>query len=251
MFTRFVHAKAKPGRFGDFKRLYNEQVLPVLQQTPGCLFACLIQSVEDPNELISCTLWDSQASAQAYEQGGTYTLLLEKARDILTGSTEWKVQLTKDLKLEYTPVQEEPVVRSYRTTTAAEAYELSQAMGGPMYVRLTSWKVGADKLSELKHIYENDIIPVLRTVSGYRYAFLIDSPEESEAISVTIWDSKDHADEYEQSGIFDQLVGKIRHTFSQVYQWKMKLAEETHAAIVTSEELTVKPYQVVVGKQLK
>ena len=251
MFTRFVQGKFKPGKLGEVKRFYSEEVLPALQQSQGCLYACLIGSVEDPSEFISFTLWDTQANAQAYEQGGTYALLLNKARDILVDSTEWKVQLTRELKLEYTPVQEEPVVRSYRTTTTPEPHELAEVIRGPMYVRLLSLKIEPERLSEFRQIYENEIVPTLRNVSGCRYAFLVDSPEESEVISITIWDSKEHADAYEKSGIFEGLVEKVRHTFSHVYQWKMKLTEEAQAATVTSEDLTVKPYQVITGKQLK
>ncbi len=251
MVTRFVHAKIRPGKLSEMKRFYNDEVLLTLQQTPGCLYACLIQSLDDPDDLISCTLWDTQEHARGYEESGIYTSLLQKARDLLQSSTEWRVQLAKELKLEYTPVQEEPMVRSYRTATSAEIGEISEVLSSPMYVRLTSMKVEHERTEEFKRIYEAEIVPVLRGVPGCRYAFLVESADEGEAISVTIWDSKEHADAYEQSGIFDELVEKLRPTFSQVFQWKMKLAEEAQAATVTSEDLTVKPYQVVTGKQLR
>jgi len=251
MVTRFLHARIKPGKLSEMKRYYNEEVLPTLQKTPGCLFACLIQSVNDPEELISFTLWNTLRNAQAYEETGAYRSLLEGAGNFLQSSTEWRVQLTKELKLEYTAVQEEPLVRSYKAVTRTEAGELAEVLSGPMYVRLTSVKVEQEKTEDFKRIYDGEILPQLRTVAGCRYAFLVESPEEGEVISVTIWDSKEHADAYEQSGMFDRLVEKVRHTFSHVYQWKMKLAEEAHAATVTSEDLTVKPYQVVTGKQLR
>ena len=251
MLTRFFYAKIKPGKSGEFKRFYNEEILPALQKTPGCLYGSLIQSVEDPNEFISFTVWDTEASVRAWEHSSTFALLIEKAREIFAGSTEWRVQLTKDLNLEYTPVQEEAVVRSYQTATGAEPHELSKAISGPMYVRLTSHKVELEKLSDFKRIYQTEIIPALYNVDGCRYAFLVESAQEGEAISVTIWDSKDHADAYEQSGTFDRLVEKLRPTLSQVYQWKMKLAEEAHATTVTSEEVAVKTYQVITGKELK
>jgi heme-degrading monooxygenase HmoA len=250
MFTRFFHAKIRPGKEGEFKRFYTDEILPALQHAPGCLYGSLIQSTENSEDFISFSLWDTQGSIRGWEQSSKYTLLLQKSREFFVSSTEWRVQLTKELKLEYTPVLEEPIVRSYREATAVKPHELSQAFSGSMYVRLTSAKIAPDKLGELQEIYKNEIIPALHCVSGCRYAFLVDTPAESEVISVTIWDSKDQADDYERSGIFESLVERVRHTFSQVYQWKMQLAEETHGATVTSDELTVKPYQVVVGKQL-
>lgn len=250
MLTRFFYAKIKAGKEGEFERYYTDEILPALQQTPGCLYGSLIQSTENPNEFISFSLRDTQGSVRKWEQSSTYALLVQKARELFAGSTEWRVQLTRELKLEYMPVIEEPIVRSYREATAVEPHQLSQAFSGPMYVRLTSAKVVPDKLGEFQKIYEDEIIPTLRTVSGCRYAFLVGSLDESEFISVTIWDSKDRADAHEKSGIFEGLVERVRHTFSQVYQWKMQLAEQTHGATVTSDDLTVKPYQVVVGKQL-
>jgi heme-degrading monooxygenase HmoA len=250
MFTRFFYAKIKPGKSGEFKRFYTDEILPALQQAPGCLYASLIQSVEDSNEFISFSLWDTQGSIRGWEQSSKFSAVLNKARELFAGSNEWRVQLTTNLELEYTPVSDEPIVRSYRGATSVEPHELSQAFSGQMFVRLLSVRVAPGKLGELREIYKNEIIPTLKTVSGCRYAFLVDSPEENEVLSVTIWNSKGDAVAYETSGVYESLVEKVRHTFSQAYQWKMQLAEETHGATVTSEDISVKPYQVVVGKQL-
>jgi heme-degrading monooxygenase HmoA len=251
MLTRFFNVRIKPGNSTEFRRFYTDEILPALQKAPGCLYASLIQSTEDPNDYISFSVWDTEGNIRAWEQSSAFALLLQKAQDYFASSAEWRVQLTKDLKLEYAPVPEEPVVKSYRESTPTVPQELSRALGGPMYVRLTSLKVEPQKVAELKQIYQSEIIPTLQKVEGCRYAFLVESPDAGEAISVTIWDSREHAEAYEQSGLFDSLVEKVRHTFSQVFQWKMKLAEEVRTSTITSEELEVKPYQVVVGKQLK
>jgi heme-degrading monooxygenase HmoA len=250
MFTRFFHAKIKPGKGNEFKSFYTAEILPALHQAPGCLYASLIRSVEDPNEFISFSLWDTQGSIRGWEQSSKFSVVLNKAKQLFAGSSEWRVQLTTNLELEYIPVSEEPVVRSYREATAVEPHELSRAFTGQMFVRLLSVKVAPGKLGELREIYKNEVIPTLKTVSGCRYAFLVDSAEENEIISVTIWNSKDDAAAYETSGVYESLVEKTRHTFSQAYQWKMQLAEETQGATVTSEDISVKPYQVVVGKRL-
>jgi heme-degrading monooxygenase HmoA len=250
MFTRFFHAKIRPGKESEFKRFYTGEILPALQQASGCLYGSLIQSTENPEDFISFSLWDTQGSIRAWEQSSKYELLLQKTREFFASSTEWRVQLSRELKLEYSPVVEEPIVRSYRGATTVEPRELSQAFRGPMYVRLTSAKVAPDKMGEFQEIYKNEIIETLHCVDGCRYAFLVDTPAESEIISVTIWESKDHADAYEKSGIFESLVEKVRHTFSPIYQWKMQLAGQKHGTTVTSDDLTVKPYQVIAGKRL-
>jgi heme-degrading monooxygenase HmoA len=250
MFTRFFNAKIRSGKEIEFQHFFTDEILPALQRAPGCLYASLIQSTEDSEDFISFSLWDAQGSIRAWEQSSRYTLLLHKSREFFVGSTEWRVQLTKELKLEYTPVLEEPIVRAYREATAVGPHELSQAIKGPMHVRLASAKVAPEKMGEFEEIYKDEIMQSLHCVDGCRYAFLVDAPAEGEIISVTIWESKNHADAYERSGIFESLVEKVRHTFSPIYQWKMRLAEQTQGATVTSADLTVKPYQVVVARQL-
>jgi quinol monooxygenase YgiN len=251
MLTRFFNVKIKTGKSREFKEFYDREILPTLQETRGCRYGSLIQSVEDPNDFIAFSLWDSADSIHEWENSETFAQLVDRAREYFAGSNEWRVQLTKDLKLEYTPMVEEPVVRSFQAATHAEPKEISRAATGPMYVRLTSLRVEQEKLSEFKEIYDSLIIPTLSRVEGCRYAFFVQSPKESEVISVTIWDSKEHADVYEQGGTFDRLLDKVRPTLSQIYQWKMKLSEEAHATTVTSEEVDIKGYRVISGRELK
>ena len=72
--------------------------------------------------------------------------------------------------------------------------------------------------------------------------------DPNRVISLTIWDTKQDADAYERSGVFAKLVERVEHTFSEMHQWKMQLAKETHSRIITSEELSVDGFSVVTGK---
>ena len=89
----------KPGTFGEARRYYDDRTVPVLQKTPGCLFACLMQSTQSADEVISMTLWESASSAEAYEKSGLFKQLIDEKRHILAESAEWKMELTKELKL--------------------------------------------------------------------------------------------------------------------------------------------------------
>ena len=81
--------------------------------SPGCLYIGLMQNEHHQDECISMTLWDSQKHVENYEKSGLYEELLQGVQPYLSDSLLGKIQLSKELKLEYQPVQEEPVVKSY------------------------------------------------------------------------------------------------------------------------------------------
>ena len=248
MFMRLVQVKVKSESLDIVAGLYAERIVPVLQKTPGCIYASLIRSTSNPDESISLTLWETANDADTYEQSGSFQRLMAEAQPHLSDSSEWKIQLSKDLTLEYAPVSEEPVVRSYNVTTPS-TNKLPKAEKGPLYIRILSIKLQPGKTEEFAKIYQAEILPVLRSVQGCRYAFLTEGVEErNEVISLTIWDSKDAADVYESSGLFRKLTRKVQHTFSELYQWKMSAERRSSVQVTTTEDLNVKGYHVVSGK---
>lgn len=65
----------------------------------------------------------------------------------------------------------------------------------------------AGKDGRVKTIYVNEIIPAFQATKGCRHEYLTLSPGDGkEAIWITIWDSKEAADEYEESGRFAHLI---------------------------------------------
>jgi heme-degrading monooxygenase HmoA len=250
MYMRFVHGKYKRGTESGIRAVYENVVIPRLQSTPGCLCVCLIKSESHQNEGISLTLWDSREHADAYEKSGLYQELLSSVKPYLSDSAEWKVQLSKDLELEYTQVAEEPVVKSYSLAARTEGDIPIDERSQTMYLRILSVKIQPGKMSELENIYTEKILPALRSVPGCRFAYLTEGIEEqNEAICVSIWDSKEAADEYEASGELKRLLKKVEHTFSSLYQWKMAL-EKKYAGgqVVTSDDLSLGEYSLIAGK---
>jgi len=249
MYLRLVHAKYKPESLSKIRQIYDEIVIPRLQKLPGCLFVCLIRDEIHRDEGISMTLWDSLAHAESYEQSGVFQELLDKIKPYLADSSEWKVQLSKDLKIEYKPVPEELVVKSYRPVTKINTKVSFKKRTPSMYLRLFSIKIKPEKIEELKKIYTEEIIPALRTIKGCRYAYLTESIEDNnEAISITVWDNKKDAENYEKSELFNKLLEKTKHLFAELYQWKMTLEKEVRGHAVTSEDTKVNFYSVITGK---
>jgi heme-degrading monooxygenase HmoA len=249
MFMRLVQVRLKKERLREFIRLYEHVIIPELEKTNGCQFGGLVQGIQHEEEGISLTLWDSQADAEKYEKSGAYERLVELSRPFFSDSSEWKVQLSKDFQLEYTPVPTNPVVKRYTDPSRVDAVPLDKGKAPSMYLRIVSMKVRPEKNQEFRAIYNQEIVPALRGVRGCRYAFLTESVRETtEWLSVTIWNSIEEAREYESKGAFRELVEKLKPTFSGLYQWKMDIDDDSQEQAVTSDDLSVSAYNVVIGK---
>ena len=248
MYMRLVQARYMPASVSIIRKIYDEKIIPELKKMKGCLFACLIRSETQPDEGISFTLWDSQENAESYVKSGAFQSLFAELKPYMSDSSEWKVELTKDLKVEYKPVPEEPVIKSYRTLI-----ESSNEISGheAMYMRILSLNIQPGKFDDFQEIYTNEIIPVLKKVKGCRYVYLTGSDDNpNEAISITIWDSRDDAEKYAK-GLFNDLMEKVKPTLSNLYQWKMALEQDQNWQVKTSDDISVKHYNVVSGMGFK
>jgi quinol monooxygenase YgiN len=250
MFMRFTYLKINPEYQELLPPFYNKIVLPELQKIEGCLFGGLVKSSESSADYVSVTLWKSREQAESYEKGKSYAKLMDKIKPYLAESSEWKVHLSENLELNYDSGLEEPVIREYRVTTQKLPDEEPVPGGNPLYVRLVSVKLQEGKLSEFRRLYNEEIVPVLQNTNGCRYIYLTESLQgDNEIVSITVWDSKKDADEYENSGQFDELIQKVKHTFSHFYQWKMQLEKEDGSKLKTSDDLKVDYYGMVSGKR--
>jgi heme-degrading monooxygenase HmoA len=248
MFMRLVQLNVEIQMIDNFRETYNKDIISRLQKMPGCRFVGLIESGTEESEFISLTLWDTQEQADSYEKGGIYEELLGKLKPYLRNSSEWKIQLSENLELEYKPVAEEPVIKRYSVQALADSSSAGN-IDSRLYVRIVSVSIQDGKEDEFRQIYMDEIIPALLATRGCRYAYLTQSIQEANGfISVTIWDSKSDADLYESSGKFSELVDKVAHTFSQFYRWKMALESDYNANIKTSEDMKVEKYNLVTGK---
>jgi heme-degrading monooxygenase HmoA len=249
MFMRFLQLKIKQDSVKSFIDFYESDVIDKLHNTPGCLFAGLIKSKPEENEFISLTFWETQTQAENYENTGAFKKLFEQGRVYMSESAEWNLRLSEDMELKYGPVDEEPVIKKYVVAAQNTEGVDFKIQSSNMYLRILSMVIQEDRLNEFKKLYSEVIIPSLKSINGCRYIYLTESiSEKNEFISVTVWDSKEDADEYERSGKFQELTNKIKHTFSQLFLWKMSLEKDYNARVKTSEDLKVELYNIVTGK---
>jgi len=258
MFMRLVQVKINPEKIFEFERAYEGKIIPELQRTRGCVYAGLVQSLEDQTDGLSLTLWDSQTDAEAYEKSGIYEQLVEVSRPFFSDASEWKIQLSEDLELQYGPVSADPVVKAYDADVPSGSHRgLVRGNMGQMYLRIVSMRINPERIHEFVEIYEQEIIPALRKVDGCYDAYLAEGVRErNEILSITIWNNVEHAKAYELTGEFDKLKAKVQHTFSNLTLWKIGL-DETPALqgrvkkAVTSDDVEVRTYSIVVGKAFR
>jgi quinol monooxygenase YgiN len=249
---RFVQAKINIDYLPVLREFYEQTVIPELQRMPGCLFSGAIQSAEHPEEMVSMTFWETREQAELYSNSGMYQKFIEHVKPMLAESTEWKIQLSDDMELEYLPVAEEPLLQEYTVTAETHAREPLPGANPHVHVRIASLKLRKGKLAEFRNLYQKEFLPALQKTKGCRFAYLTENLQAgNEVISVTIWNSKEDADKYERSGLFEELIEKVKHTFSELFQWKMALEKDVQGRINTSGDLKIAHYNMVMGRRFR
>jgi heme-degrading monooxygenase HmoA len=99
MYVRMTFFKVQDGKMGDLRELYNRQVIPAHKNHKGIRFVHLLESLDDSNEGISVTAWDTRADVDAYEKSGDYERLVGMFNTMYAG---------------------QPSLRSYEVTASSE-----------------------------------------------------------------------------------------------------------------------------------
>jgi len=82
-----------------------------------------------------------------------------------------------------------------------------------MFARLSIVQVNMDKLDETVKIFEESVIPAAKSQKGYRGAYLLTDRKTGKGVSISLWDSEEDAIANEQSGYYQEQVGKFKDFF--------------------------------------
>ena len=99
MYIRMTFFKLKPDQMQALRELYNREVIPAHKGHKGIRFVHLLESLDNKDEGISVTAWDTKADVEAYEKSGDYEKLVTKFKDMYA---------------------ETPVLKSYEVTASSE-----------------------------------------------------------------------------------------------------------------------------------
>jgi heme-degrading monooxygenase HmoA len=78
-----------------------------------------------------------------------------------------------------------------------------------MFARHVTTEVKKDKLEEALKVYEESVIPEGKAREGYRGIYLLANKETGKIISISFWESEEHAIVNENSGYFREQVEKF------------------------------------------
>jgi quinol monooxygenase YgiN len=84
MFARLTFISIQTNKLEDLRRIFNEEVVPVVKSQKGNLGIWLLEPTNENDEFVSLTEWVSKADADAYETSGTYRMLVDKIKDMYT-----------------------------------------------------------------------------------------------------------------------------------------------------------------------
>jgi len=99
MYVRMTFFKLRQGRMQELRELYNKEVVPAHKGHKGIRFVHLLESLDNRDEGISITAWDTKADVEAYEKSGEYEKLVAKFKHMYA---------------------EEPLLKSYEVTASSE-----------------------------------------------------------------------------------------------------------------------------------
>jgi heme-degrading monooxygenase HmoA len=97
MIVRLVYFAVSPDKVDAVKKFHNDEAMPVIKSQKGNLACRLLEPVNKDDDYISMTTWDNREDADAYQNGGAYRKLVEKARPLFKSDPVLKVYMAEDI----------------------------------------------------------------------------------------------------------------------------------------------------------
>jgi heme-degrading monooxygenase HmoA len=117
-----------------------------------------------------------------------------------------------------------------------------------MYMRIVNLKVKEGKQEELAQFYEDRVIPALQGIKGCLYAGLLrPSDDDLESISMTFWRSREAAERYEKTGVYDDLLDESDDFLAEVSEGRVQSSAKAPGAFPMLQDPEVEAYPVEVA----
>jgi quinol monooxygenase YgiN len=85
MWVRLTLAKIQPDKMDEFRKIYNEEIVPTVKPQKGNVHIFLMESVDEVGDGISFSAWDSKEDGDTYEASGTYAEMVNKVKHLFVG----------------------------------------------------------------------------------------------------------------------------------------------------------------------
>ena len=80
-----------------------------------------------------------------------------------------------------------------------------------MYARNVTFKIKPNMQPDYTHAFENQILPLLQKQKGFKDEITLCSPGSAEAVSISLWEHKSDADEY-NTRIYPEVLKTLAKT---------------------------------------
>ena len=90
MYVRMTFFSVKNDKMGELRDLYNKEVIPAHKNHKGIRFVHLLECLDNSNDGISVTAWDTKADLDAYEKSGDYERLVGLFREMYKSAPSLK-----------------------------------------------------------------------------------------------------------------------------------------------------------------
>jgi quinol monooxygenase YgiN len=91
MVVRLTFCKFLPDKIAEARKIYNEQIIPVVKKQKGNLRIYLLEPVDTADDFISVSEWKSKEDADAYNNSGLYKALVNKLEKVFMKQPTIKV----------------------------------------------------------------------------------------------------------------------------------------------------------------
>ena len=80
-----------------------------------------------------------------------------------------------------------------------------------MYARNVSFRLKSNMQSDYTKTFEDQVLPLLRKQKGFKEAFSLSNPGSGDAVSISLWENKSNADDYNTRSYPEVLktLGKV------------------------------------------
>jgi heme-degrading monooxygenase HmoA len=100
MFARLTYIDILPEHHDELRRIFNEEVLPVVRKQKGNIGIWLLEPSDLlSTEYISLTEWISAEDAESYDSSGTYRVLVDKLKSMYKSKPVLKTYNVAESKL--------------------------------------------------------------------------------------------------------------------------------------------------------
>ncbi|MCX6137841.1 MAG: hypothetical protein NTV54_10140 [Ignavibacteriales bacterium] len=231
MFLRLVTHAIRDEEAVTMAKTYEQSILSAFRTTQGCVFASLLQNIDNAAECISLTIWRSQKEAFEYEESGLFLHLVDSLRPYFIESDEYTLHLSDDLSLEYTPIQAEPTVSGFNDSITGSS-AINSLKAKPFAVQILTLTVQEDQIQTFETLFTSAIHPKYKAYKGYIDLILLRRDREYHIVS--FWDETVDLRSPSDAHSVSQFIESIYKTLPTFIQWRV--SHRSAARISASSE---------------